>query len=333
MLRVGVVGMGGIGNRHAAIYQNDALSELGAVCDIIHERADAAAERFGVTAYYSAPEMLANEDLDLVGICTAGTENGGDHFEPTVQAFEAGKIVLGEKPISNDINEARQMVATARDKGLLYGINLNHRTHAVAALARRWADEGRLGELLLCNMALWIRNPKDDPQYFHIRALHPHSIDVMRYFCGPVRCVQAFFSKGPGRASWSNVSINFEFHNGMIGHLVGSYDMAVIHPMERCEVAGSRGRFVIDNVFEDLVFYPHDSHERIHVHNSIFNQYTSCSDTFDMRIHRFLEQVSQGAKPNEIEASGADALAAQEVIEAAIKSHENGNVAVETPNQ
>ncbi|MBC7289142.1 MAG: gfo/Idh/MocA family oxidoreductase, partial [Armatimonadetes bacterium] len=57
------------------------------------------------------------------------------------------------------------------------------------------------------------------------------------------------------------------------------------------------------------------------------------NDTFRLRIHRFLEQVSQGCSPEEIEASGAEALAAQEVIEAAIASHENGNVAVEVPNQ
>ncbi|MBC7288175.1 MAG: Gfo/Idh/MocA family oxidoreductase [Armatimonadetes bacterium] len=183
MIRVAVVGMGPIGNRHADIYKADALSELVAVCDIIKERADAAAERLGVKAYYSVDDLLSNEEVDLVGVCTSGVENGGDHYEPTMKAFEAGKMVLGEKPISNNIEEAREMVATARQKGLHYGINLNHRFGPPAAVAKRWIAEGRIGDLLFCNMALWIRNTRDDPQYFHIRALHPHSIDVMRYFC------------------------------------------------------------------------------------------------------------------------------------------------------
>lgn len=333
MIRVGVVGMGGIGNRHAEIYKADPLSELVAVCDVVKDKADAAAQRFGVKAYYSVQDMLDNEDIDLVGVCTAGVENGSDHYEPTMQAFEAGKMVLGEKPISNNIEEAREMVATARDKGICYGINLNHRFGPPAALAKEWVDEGRLGTILFCNMALWIRNPKDDPQYFHIRALHPHSIDVMRYFCGPVKRVQAFFTKAPGRNSWSTISVNFEFESGAVGHLTGSYDMTVIHPMERCEVAGTKARLVLDNVFEDLILYPHDSLERTHVHNSIFGDVTSFNDTFRIRIHRFLEQVSEGARPEDIEASGADGLAAQEIIEAAIASHENGNIAVETPNQ
>jgi len=325
--------MGNIGKRHAEIYSKDPLSELVAVCDIDREKADAAASRFGVKAYYVVEEMLASEEIDLVGVCTSGVEGGSHHYEPTLQAITAGKMVLGEKPISNDIGEAREMVAAARERGVHYGINLNHRTHAMAATARQWIKEGKLGDLLFCNMALWIRNPRDDPPYYHIRALHPHSIDVMRYFCGGPRRVQAFFMKAPGRAGWSTISVNFDFANGAVGHLTGSYDMPFIHPIERCEVGGTKGRFVLENVFEDLVYFPHDSPERIHLHNSIFSQYTSFQDTFDMRIHRFLEQVTQGDTPEEIEASGADALAVQEIIEAAIASHEKGGVPIELPDQ
>ena len=56
--------------------------------------------------------MLANEDLDIVDVTTGGYENGSWHFEPTMEALEAGKHVLCEKPLSNDIGEAREMVRT-----------------------------------------------------------------------------------------------------------------------------------------------------------------------------------------------------------------------------
>ncbi len=333
MLKVAVVGMGGIGNRHAEIHAADSLAQLVAVCDVIKEKADAAAEKFGVPAFYSVDDMLANVDIDIVDVCTGGVENGSDHYEPTMKAFEAGKHVLCEKPISNNIEEAREMVKTAREKGLYFGINLNHRFSPLCYQAKEWMDQGLIGKPLFCNMALWISNPKDDPQYFHIRALHPHSIDIMRFFCGPVKRVQAFFTKAPGRNSWSTISVNFEFENGAVGHLTGSYDMTVHHPMERCEVGGTEGRFVIENVIEDLILFPHNSRERKHVHLDIFSDVTNFGDTFRLRIHRFLEQVSQGVPPEQIEGSGAEGLAAQEVIEAAIRSHENGNVAVEVPNQ
>lgn len=58
-LKVAVVGMGGIGNTHADCYQKDELAELIAVCDVKKDKADAAAEKFGVPAYYSLKEMLA----------------------------------------------------------------------------------------------------------------------------------------------------------------------------------------------------------------------------------------------------------------------------------
>ena len=105
MLKVAVIGMGSIGStHHAPIYNASPLCELVAVCDIIEERADKAAAKYGVPAYYSVEDMLANEELDAVSITTAGMENGGDHYTPTMQCLNAGLHVLGEKPISNDID-------------------------------------------------------------------------------------------------------------------------------------------------------------------------------------------------------------------------------------
>ena len=45
--------------------------------------------------------------LDACSMCTAGKENGGDHYAPTMELLEAGIPVLGEKPISNEIDEGR----------------------------------------------------------------------------------------------------------------------------------------------------------------------------------------------------------------------------------
>ena len=199
MLKVAVIGLGNIGNTHAPIYVGDDLANLVAVCDIIKERADKAAGRYGARPYYSVEELLKNEELDAVSIATAGTENGGDHFEPTMQCLEAGLHVLGEKPISNDIVKARAMVAKAHEMGVYYGINLNHRFVPPAARAKQWVQEGRLGDLLLINMTMWIGNPNDSSPWFHLRALHPHSLDIMRYFCGDVKRVHAFLNRAPGR--------------------------------------------------------------------------------------------------------------------------------------
>ncbi len=326
MLKVGVIGCGGIGRRHATVYKEDPLAQLVAVCDILRERADRAASEFGVKAYYSVDEMLRHEQLDVVSVCTAGVENGGDHYTPTMQALEAGLHVLCEKPLSNNIQEAREMVRTAAAKGLYLGCDLNHRFVPMAARAKQWLQEGRLGQPLFINMALWIRNPNETSPWFHLRALHPHSVDVMRYFCGNIRRVQAFLTKAPGRQIWSTASINMEFENGVVGHLMGSYDMSGHHPIERCEVGGNRGRFVLENVNERLILFPHDSPERIVIENN-FMSALNFNDTFKNRIHRFLEQVQAKVPLAELDGSGLQALLAQEVIEAAIRSWNEGIIA------
>ena len=97
-LNIAVVGLGGIGNRHATIYDNHAQCNLVAVCDIDPKRADAAATRYGAKAFYAVRDMLdASLDIDIASVATAGHENGGDHYAPTMELLDAGIHVLGEK--------------------------------------------------------------------------------------------------------------------------------------------------------------------------------------------------------------------------------------------
>jgi predicted dehydrogenase len=318
--------MGPIGNRHADIYREDELAELVGVCDIIRERADAAAARLGVPGFCDAVEMLERLRPDLVSVATGGHEYGSDHHLPTMQALERGCHVLCEKPLSNEVPLAREMVIKARDKNLCLGTNLNHRFTPAAAKAKEWVCEARLGTLLFMNMSMWIGNPAESSPYFHLKALHPHTIDIMRYYCGDIESVQCFAVKAPGRAIWSTAQFNMKFASGAIGHLTGSYDIMRGHPMERCEVAGSEGRFVLVDMYKELTFYPHRSPERTVISNPICGGMTGFPDTFRRRIHRFLEQVSQGVEPGQIDGSGLDGLAAQNVIQAAIESLENGRV-------
>ncbi|MCS6825778.1 MAG: Gfo/Idh/MocA family oxidoreductase [Caldilinea sp.] len=326
MIRACVIGMGPIGNRHARLLKEDPLAELVGVCDIIQERADAAAVKLGVPAFYDTEQMLRALAPDMCVVATGGEEYGSDHYLPTMQALEAGCHVLGEKPISNRIDEAEEMVAKAREKGLCYGINLNHRFTPAAWLAKRWQEEGRVGHLLFINMSMWIMNPRESSPYFQIKALHPHTVDIMRYFGGDIEAVHCFATKAPGRKIWSTATFNMRFKNGAVGTLTGSYDIERGHPMERCEVAGTKGRFVIEDMYREVTLYPAGNLEKTVYTNPIFGGMRDFEDTFRNRLHRFLEQLTEGARPEEIDGSGADALAAQKVLAAAIESLENETV-------
>ena len=326
MLRVCVIGLGPIGNRHADLYHSDPLADLVGVCDLDKDRAARTAARLGVPAFGSVGEMLAALQPDICSVATGGYEYSSDHYEPTLQALEAGCHVLGEKPISNEIRRAEEMVAKARERGLCYGINLNHRFTPAARLAKRWQNEGRLGHLLFVNMSMWIMNPVESSPYFQIKALHPHTVDIMRHFCGDVEAVQCFAAKAPGRTIWTTAHFSMRFRNGVVGGLTGSYDIERGHPMERCEVAGTGGRFVIDDMYREATLYPAGDMEKRVYTNPLFGGFRDFEDTFRDRLHCFLEQVGAGVAPEDIDGSGADGLAAQKVLQAAIESLETGTI-------
>ena len=218
------------------------------------------------------------------------------------------------------------MVAKAREKGLCMGVDLNHRFTPAAWLAKRWQNEGRLGHLLFVNMSMWIMNPNESSPYFQVKSLHPHTVDVMRYFCGDVESVHCFGTKAPGRKIWSTATFNMKFKNGCVGTLSGSYDIERGHPMERCEVAGTQGRFVIEDMFREVTLYPAGDMEKRAYSNPIFGGMRDFTDTFINRIHKFLEQVTAGVAPDQIDGSGVDGLAAQKVLAAACESIETGQV-------
>lgn len=336
-LKVGVVGMGGIGNLHADCHKADALAELVAVCDVVKQRADAAAERLGVPVYYSLKEMLiAHPELDIVDVCTSGYENGSWHFEPAMEALDAGKHVLVEKPISNEITEAREMVAYAYKKGLYLGCNLNHYFSEPAERARKYMDEGQVGEQVYCINKVGFNGSSDgyggpgaprwNRPYSHAKAFLTHPFSVMRYFCGNVTHVQAFMDKPGVRRSASDLmlsiqSIHMKFENGCVGYLLSQRGDAMfgLGGWWSFELAGTKGTFVIENCVEKLTYFKNGAQPEV-----LNTGITDFNATFPRRIHAYLEDVSNGVPLDNLRSSGRDALATMEYIFAAIDSYESG---------
>jgi len=357
-LQVGVVGLRGIGTNHARCHHQDSLADLVAVCDVVKERADKVAEQFGVKAYYRLRDMLANEDLDIVDVCTGGNENGSWHYEPTLEALEAGKHVLCEKPLSNTIEEAREMVAKAAEKNLYLGCNLNHYFTPPAERARQYMDDGDIGELVYCLHKMGFPGgeatykPAKIPRawtfpYFHVKAFLAHPFSLMRYFCGDVTHIQAFFDRpsfrrAAGDLMLSIVSIHMRFQNGAMGYLLSQRGDATfgLGGWWSIEVAGTRGTFCIENCIEKVTYWPApDPENAAQPANLVLGQsppptvtesgITNFSETFPRRIHAFLEDVTNGVPREKLRASGRDALATLEYTFAAIRSYEQGGILVE----
>ncbi|MDD5604126.1 MAG: Gfo/Idh/MocA family oxidoreductase [Eubacteriales bacterium] len=325
MLVTCVIGMGPIGNKHAAIYREFEGTKLAAVCDRIEEKAKKGGEKFGVPWYTDAETMLREIRPELCSVATGGYEYSSDHYLPTIQSLRAGAHVLCEKPISNDLEHAAEMVSTARKLGRCFAIDLNHRFTPAARQAKKWQEEGRIGDMLFINMALWIGKFMPlDSVYYHLKALNPHSVDIMRYYGGDIESVHCYAMKAPGRDIWSTASINIKFRSGAVGHLTSSYDIARGHPMERCEAAGTKGRMIVEDMWREAVLYPAGDLEKRVFTNPVFGGFRDFDDTFRDRITAFAKQVIDGTSPEEIDGSGKDGLEASRVIHAAIESIKTG---------
>jgi predicted dehydrogenase len=352
-LKVGIVGMRGIGMGHADAHNSDDLSELVAVCDVIQERADQAAEKYGVKAYYSLVNMLDGEpDLQIVDVCTGGLENGSWHYEPTMEAIGAGKHVLVEKPLSNDIEEAREMVAFATDEDVYLGCNLNHYFTEVAARAKQYVDEGDIGEQIYCLHKMGFSGGEPEgyraPQaarvkgfpWFHAKAFLAHPFSCMRYFCGDITHVQAFcnrpgFRKRVEELLVSTLSIHVRFENDCVGYLISQRGDAAygLGGWWSLELAGTKGTFCIENCIEKLTYWRAPSAPprpekldtgKVEGPEIMDTGITDFGATFPRRIHAFLEDVTNGVPKEQLRGSGRDALATLEYTWAVIDSYQNG---------
>jgi predicted dehydrogenase len=326
MLKVGIVGCGGIGLKHSMAYQSHPKSELVCVCDMVKEKADVRARDLGVKAYYSVEEMLASEaELDAVGVITADHL----HFEPVMEALDAGKHVLVEKPLSLNIKEAEQMVKKAQEKDVKLAINYNRRYSKSYLKAKEYVDDGTLGEIRYIIMKLSQGGPAGSKKgkYYLLYELQTHSLDLMRHFGGDIAHISAHMAAPRANQAregedivYTSIAVSIKFSNECVGTLMASWDSSFTHPIEFLEVCGSNGYMRVDNIVEGVSLYPHGDQTVKVWKPSIFDAGALTFDKiFENRVHAFVDDMTAGREPSP---TGMDGLKALSAVEAIIKSFE-----------
>ena len=146
-IRIGIIGCGGIANgKHMPSLNKVAQCEMVAFCDIIVDRAEAAAKKFGTPdakVYEDYKELLKDETIDVVHVCTPNRS----HSFITVDALEAGKHVMCEKPMAINSVEAKKMLDAAERTGKKLTIGYQSRFRDDAAYLKAEADAGTLGDI------------------------------------------------------------------------------------------------------------------------------------------------------------------------------------------
>ncbi len=143
-VKIGIIGIGTIGSVHADAYAKIPEAEVVALCDILPDRLKEKAARHGIAKTYAThQELLADPEIEAVSVCVPNYM----HAPIAIDALNAGKHVMLEKPMSIKAEYAQQ-ICDARDKnGKLLQMGMVRRQAADAQLVHRHIQEGRFGDI------------------------------------------------------------------------------------------------------------------------------------------------------------------------------------------
>ncbi len=244
LVRVAIVGTGGMGARHAQEFSRIPGVRIAAVCDVDETRAREFAARHAPEAavFTDAAQMLREASIDAVSIVTPDNL----HAPLSLLAFAAGRHVLCEKPLATNHADARRMVAAAKKAGVINMVNFSYRNAPALQKAAQLVRAGRLGETVHVEASYlqsWLTSKvwgdwKTNPTWlWRLSSKHGsrgvlgdigvHILDFASFPVGPIRSVQARLKtfhqfKGRRRGEYpldanDSALMQVEFSNGALG--------------------------------------------------------------------------------------------------------------------
>lgn len=196
-MKVAVIGCGNIANNaHIPAYMKNSEAEIKYFCDILPERAQAAAEKYGCgTAVTDYHIILNDPEVEGVSVCTPNNV----HASITMDFLRAGKNVLCEKPASRTLPEVLEMQKVQHETGRILNIGVVNRFNDAVNRIKRLIDAGELGEVF--HVYISFRSHRSIPGLggaFTTKAIAGggalidwgvHFLDIVMYCCGDPRPV------------------------------------------------------------------------------------------------------------------------------------------------
>ena len=188
MLRVGLIGCGGIGAVHAECWlMNCDVAQLVAIADVDEERTSQYATRSGAKVYQDGFKLLANEELDVIDICLPTFL----HARYLVKAMECVPNVIVEKPVCLHENEIQQILEVQERTGTLVQVGHVVRFAEAYRYLKETVDSGIYGKVVTANFArisprpMWMKGHDDRNRTgTMVLDMHIHDVDYIRYLMG-----------------------------------------------------------------------------------------------------------------------------------------------------
>ena len=331
-LRVGLIGCGNIGaGAHLPAYARIPEAELVAVCDIREERAQEAARLSGATPYTDYRQLLEREDIQMVDICLPTNL----HAQAAIDAIEAGKHVLCEKPLAHTLDAAGKMIERVRQNGVKFMVGhirrFDHRYTGIKAQI----DAGKIGEPVFIRRAerqllpfppdAWQWDPRQGGGV--ILDIGVHVTDLFRWFFGEnaieVYAVARSVREAAQEAgSFDHAMLTCKFPGGKTGFAEVSW----AYPQgfggtlyAHLDIVGTEGKisYADKDTNPLLIYTPDKGHEL----PRYFRFMSTTEYAFEEEIRHFVHCVLGDREPA---VSLDDAYAALEMALAAQRSAETG---------
>lgn len=228
-LNFGLIGCGRIAPRHAQSLAEIEGAHLAAAADIIPSRAENFHKQYGAEPYTDYRRLLDRKDLDVITICTPS----GLHAGMGIEALQAGKHVIVEKPMALSLETADALIEAACTANRKLCIVLQNRYNPPMLDLRGAVDAGKLGRLMLGSATVrWFR-----PQEYYEDEWHGtlamdggalmnqsiHHIDALQWLMGDVESVFAYTATLAHKMEAEDVGVaSLRFKGGALGTVEGS---------------------------------------------------------------------------------------------------------------
>ena len=147
LIKIGIIGCGAIANsKHMPALSKVADAEMVAFCDLVSERAEKAAKEYGTSdakVYTDYKELLKDPTIDVVHVCTPNRS----HSFISVDALDAGKNVMCEKPMAINSAEAQKMLDAAKRSGKKLSIGYQNRFRDDSLYLKKEAENDTFGDI------------------------------------------------------------------------------------------------------------------------------------------------------------------------------------------
>ncbi len=252
----GLIGCGRIARNHLKAITSLGNAQLAATCDIVDARLAEAKKQYGCRTYADYRDMLKNLDIEIVNICTPS----GLHARMAIDAMNAGKHVLVEKPMAMSLQEADAMIAAAEKNKVLLGVVHQNRFNKAIVMLRQVLEEGRFGKLT--HGAMTVRWHRDKNYYEQapwrgtwaqdggcLMNQSIHNIDLLQWMMGPVESVFAYTATNAREIEGEDAAVAvLKFRNGAFATIEASTTIYPRNLEETLHIFGTTGTAGIGGV-------------------------------------------------------------------------------------